>query len=71
MLPTLTKYLAGDTALLGLLGDMHRAATLDTGLVNESAGWLIRALDLPGARSWFRRASASPAYGNQPCLGNS
>jgi len=43
ILPTLTKYLAGDTALLGLFSDMHRAGTLDTGLVNESAGWLIHA----------------------------
>lgn len=48
ILPTLTKYLAGGTALLGLFGDMARAGTLDTRLVNESAGWLIHALDLPG-----------------------
>ncbi|MGX4644414.1 hypothetical protein [Massilia sp. SYSU DXS3249] len=48
ILPTLTKYLAGGTAVLGLFGDMHRAGLLDPRLLNESAGWLIHALDLPG-----------------------
>lgn len=48
ILPTLTKYLAGGTAALGLFSDMQRAGTLDARLLDDSAGWLIHALDLPG-----------------------
>jgi spore maturation protein SpmB len=48
ILPTLTKYLAGGTAMMGVFDDMRRSGLADTRLINESAGWLIHALDLPG-----------------------
>ncbi|MUI15343.1 nucleoside recognition family protein [Massilia dura] len=49
MIPlTLTKALAGGTAVLGLMNDMHRDGTANASLVNGSAGWLIHTLDVPG-----------------------
>jgi spore maturation protein SpmB len=48
ILPTLTKYLAGGTAMMGVVDDMRRSGLADARLINESAGWLIHALDLPG-----------------------
>jgi spore maturation protein SpmB len=48
ILPTLTKYLAGGTAMMGVFDDMRRSGLADARLINESAGWLIHALDLPG-----------------------
>lgn len=48
ILLTLTKALAGGTAVLGLIDDMHRDGTAHAALVNQSAGWLIHTLDVPG-----------------------
>lgn len=48
VLLTLTKALAGGTAVFGLLDDMHRDGTVHAGLINASAGWLIHTLDVPG-----------------------
>lgn len=48
ILPTLTKYLAGGSALLGVLVDMHNHGQADAHLINTSAGWLVHTLDLPG-----------------------
>lgn len=48
VLLTLTKALAGGTAVFGLLDDMHRDGTAHAGLINASAGWLIHTLDVPG-----------------------
>jgi spore maturation protein SpmB len=48
VLLTLTKALAGGTAVLGLVDEMHRDGTAGAALVNGSAGWLIHTLDVPG-----------------------
>ena len=48
VLLTLTKALAGGTAVFGLLDDMHRDGTASALLINQSAGWLIHTMDLPG-----------------------
>ncbi|GGY30273.1 nucleoside recognition domain-containing protein [Pseudoduganella albidiflava] len=51
VLLTLTKALAGGTAVFGLLDDMHREGTAQIPhavLVNQSAGWLIHTMDVPG-----------------------
>ncbi|WP_338765213.1 nucleoside recognition domain-containing protein [Massilia sp. METH4] len=45
---TLTKALAGGTAVLGLVDDMLREGAIGTPLVNQSAGWLVHTLDVPG-----------------------
>ena len=48
ILPTLTKYLAGGTAMLGVADEMLRQGTLSVAQLNRSAGFLIHPLDIPG-----------------------
>ncbi len=48
ILPTLTKYLAGGTAMMGVMDDMLRAGQISVDLLNASAGFLISPFDLPG-----------------------
>ena len=44
----LTKYLAGGTAMMGVVDVMTRAGEIDARLLNASAGFLIHPLDLGG-----------------------
>jgi spore maturation protein SpmB len=48
ILPTLTKYLAGGTAMMGVVDEMRRAGQISVELLNASAGFLISPFDLPG-----------------------
>ncbi len=48
VLPALTKYLAGGTAMLGVMDDMLKQGQATVGLLNASAGFLIHPLDIPG-----------------------
>ncbi|MBS4017024.1 MAG: nucleoside recognition family protein [Dechloromonas sp.] len=48
VLPTLTKYLAGGTAMMGVVDEMRRAGQMSAELLNASAGFLISPFDLPG-----------------------
>ncbi|MDK9724555.1 MAG: nucleoside recognition domain-containing protein [Sterolibacteriaceae bacterium MAG5] len=48
ILPTLTKYLAGGTAMMGVMDEMLKQGTATTALLNQSAGFLIHPLDIPG-----------------------
>lgn len=48
ILPTLTKYLAGGTAMMGVVDDMRRAGQMSEQLLNASAGFLISPFDVPG-----------------------
>lgn len=48
ILPTLTKYLAGGTAMMGVMDEMLRAGTATASLLNHGAGFLIHPLDVPG-----------------------
>lgn len=48
ILPALTKYLAGGTAMMGVMDDMRRAGQISLDLLNASAGFLISPFDLPG-----------------------
>ncbi len=48
ILPSLTKYLAGGTAMLGVMDEMRRAGQVSVALLNASAGFLISPLDLVG-----------------------
>lgn len=49
ILPTLTKYLAGGTAMMGVMDEMLRAGTANASTLNgASAGLLIHPLDIPG-----------------------
>ena len=48
ILPGLTKYLAGGTAMMGVMDEMRRAGQVSVQLLNQSAGFLISPFDLPG-----------------------
>src|SRR5574343_1634295 len=48
ILPALTKYLAGGTAMMGVIDEMRRAGQISVDLLNASAGFLISPFDLPG-----------------------
>lgn len=48
ILPSLTKYLAGGTAMMGVVDDMRRSGQMSLELLNASAGFLISPFDLPG-----------------------
>lgn len=46
--PTLTKYLAGGTAMMGVMDEMRRSGQATAAMINASAGFLIHPFDLPG-----------------------
>lgn len=48
ILPTLTKALAGGTAMMGVMDEMLRQQLISTAMVNASAGFMIHPLDVPG-----------------------
>ena len=48
ILPTLTKYLAGGTAMMGVMDEMMRQGQATVATLNGSAGFLIHPLDIPG-----------------------
>jgi len=48
ILPTLTKYLAGGTAMMGVMDEMLRQGHATVAMLNASAGFLIHPLDIPG-----------------------
>lgn len=48
ILPTLTKYLAGGTAMMGVMDELLRQGQATVGMLNGSAGFLIHPLDIPG-----------------------
>jgi spore maturation protein SpmB len=48
ILPTLTKYLAGGTAMMGVMDEMRRSGQISAELLNASAGFLISPFDIPG-----------------------
>lgn len=48
ILPTVVKYLAGGTAMLGTVDELLRQGHFTITLLNHSAGFLINPLDLPG-----------------------
>ena len=48
VLPSFTKYFAGGTAMMGVVGEMLRDHHLSVATLNTSAGFLINPLDVPG-----------------------
>ena len=48
ILPALTKYLAGGTAMMGVMDEMRRSGQMSVDLLNSSAGFLISPFDVPG-----------------------
>lgn len=48
VLPAITKILAGNTALVGLIHEAAEQPGFNSGLLWKGAGFLIHPLDLPG-----------------------
>jgi spore maturation protein SpmB len=48
LLPTITKYLAGSTALVGVVSEMSKQGQITPSAINNSAGFLLHPLDVPG-----------------------
>ncbi|MDT3672226.1 MAG: nucleoside recognition family protein [Aromatoleum sp.] len=48
ILPTLTKYIGGGTAMMGVMDEMIRNGSATVASMNRSAGFLIHPLDIPG-----------------------
>jgi len=48
VLPTLTKYLGGGTAMMGVMDEMLKAGTASVHTLNASTGFLLHPLDIPG-----------------------
>ena len=48
ILPTLTKYIAGGTAMMGVMDEMLKAGTTSIDTLNASAGFLIHPFDVAG-----------------------
>lgn len=69
ILPTLTKYLAGGTAMLGVVDEQVRQGTMPARLLNASAGFLIHPLDLPGVAILMSAGRRVAAVWRPACLG--
>jgi spore maturation protein SpmB len=48
ILPTLTKYIGGGTAMMGVMDEMLKNGSATIGMLNRSAGFLIHPLDVAG-----------------------
>jgi hypothetical protein len=48
ILPTLTEYIGGGTAMIGVMDEMRRSGQVSVELPNASAGFLIHPFDIPG-----------------------
>jgi spore maturation protein SpmB len=48
ILPTLTKYIAGGTAMMGVMDEMLRAGATTAESMNRAAGFLVHPFDLAG-----------------------
>jgi hypothetical protein len=48
ILPTITKYIAGGTAMMGVMDEMLRSGQATVAMLNGGAGFLIRPFDVAG-----------------------
>ncbi len=69
VLPTLTKLVAGGTAMLGVVGDMLKQGSMSVPLLNASAGFLIHPLDLTGLAVLMSAGRRSAAVWRPAALG--
>ncbi len=69
ILPTFTKYLAGGTAMLGVVDEQVRDKAMGESLLNASAGFLIHPLDIPGVAVLMSAGRRVAAVWKPACLG--
>jgi spore maturation protein SpmB len=68
VLPTVTKYLAGSTALVGVVHEIAQQKPIAVASINGSAGFLLHPLDLPGV-AIFVSASKRLSHVALPAIG--
>lgn len=69
VLPVFTKYLAGGTAMMGVVGEMLRDHHFTVAALNGSAGFLINPLDVPGVAVLISAGSRVAAVWRTAALG--
>jgi len=69
ILLTLTKFLAGGTAMMGVMDEMLRKGQVGPLLLNQSAGLLISPLDIPGVAVLISAGSRVAAVWRPAALG--
>ena len=69
ILPSFTKYLAGGTAMLGVVDEQVRAKVLSESVLNAAAGFLIHPMDIPGVAVLMSAGRRVAAVWKPACLG--
>lgn len=69
ILPTLTKYLAGGTAMMGVVDEQVRQGVMPATLLNASAGFLIHPMDIPGVAVLMSAGRRVATVWRPACLG--
>lgn len=69
VLPTLTKLLAGGTAMMGVMDEMLKSGSATPALMNASAGFLIHPLDIPGVAVLISAGRRTAAVWKPAALG--
>ncbi|MBK1680111.1 nucleoside recognition domain-containing protein [Rhodocyclus tenuis] len=69
VLPTLTKLLAGGTAMMGVMDEMLKSGAATPALMNASAGFLIHPLDIPGVAVLISAGRRTAAVWKPAALG--
>ena len=69
ILPTLTKALAGGTAMMGVMDEMLRHGQATVAMLNRSAGFMVHPLDLPGVAVLMSAGRRVASVWKQAALG--
>ncbi|MBK8400886.1 MAG: hypothetical protein IPL29_07445 [Propionivibrio sp.] len=69
ILPTLTKFLAGGTAMMGSMDEKLRRGKSSDTLLNQSASFLIHPLDIPELPCYFKPAVGLSGVWRPCCAG--
>ncbi len=69
LLPALTKYLGGGTAMLGVAEEMLRKGQVTAAAFNQAAGFLIHPLDIPGVAVLISAGKRVASVWKQALLG--
>ena len=69
ILPALTKYIAGGTAMMGVMDELRRSGQVSAELLNASAGFLITPFDLAGVAIFISAGKRIGAVWKPAALG--
>jgi spore maturation protein SpmB len=69
IVPTLTKYMAGGTAMMGVVDEMLKSGEITIESFNQWAGFLIHPLDIPGVAVLISAGSRVAAVWRVAALG--